>query len=345
MTAAKIIDRQMPERKTPRMLQILRFVLVAFPLMAGRVASTAEIPKMVITTGVDPGFSIFYVAIKAGILTKHGVDAELKTGPSGGAMVPLVISDQANAAMSAVLAGLNNHLVDANVVAVAQVNTYEHFYGIVSLKSIAAVKDLKGHKVGIARGTASEALWYAALNHFHLNPADYASSIVYVEPPEMLAAIERHDIDAYSSWEPWISRTLLAEPNTHLLLDNHGIMPDLAFIYMNRRWIEKNRDAAKKFMQGMVESAEFIRDKPKEMKEIVGNFVNLSPQLMDSIVPKLTFTLKLDQQSYDYAKIQVDQLKDRGRIKGDFGYGTFFYPDLLKEVAPARVDLPKEMPG
>lgn len=327
-------------------LPVLIAALIALAVtVAASGARARAIPKMVLATGVDPGFSHFYVAVKAGFLKKHGIHAELKTGPAGGAMVPLVISNQANAATAAALVGINNHVVDPDLVAVAQIVTYDHWFGIVARKSIKTLQDLKGHKIGITRGTASEAFWYAALKHFHLNPADFASGLVNVEAPEMVAAIARGDIDAFVNWEPWISRTLLAEPNTHLLMDNYGILQDAGFIYMNRKWIAKNRNTARRFMRAMLDATKFIHHHPRATKKIDGKLLHLSPQLMNALMPKLKFYLKLDRQSYDIVRFQVDQLKRRGRIKGNFGYDKFFDPELLRAVAPGRVKLPNNMPG
>jgi ABC-type nitrate/sulfonate/bicarbonate transport system substrate-binding protein len=313
----------------------------AAAVLASVAIGAAELPKMIIATGVDPSFAHFYVGVSADILKKNGVDAQLKTGPSGGAMVPLVISDQSNASMAASLPGLVNHLVDPDLVAVAQISVYEHFYGILATKEVKNLQDLKGRKVGITRATASEALWYGALKKFDL-PAPFAD-FVYVEPPEMLAAIERGDIVAFSSWEPWLSRTLLAVPNTQLLMDNHDVFLDAGFIYMNRRWIEKNKDTAVKFIRAMVESTDFIQQKPDETKKIVGDTVNIPPTLMTLIMPKVTYCAKLDRQSYDLIKIQVELLRQRGRVQGDFAYDKFIYPELLKAIDPSRVDLPKAM--
>ena len=304
-------------------------------------AHAADAPKVLIATGVDPGFAQFYVALQAGLFKKEGLDVELKTGPAGGAMVPLVIGNQANAAMSAVFAGLVNHLVDPNLVAVAQTNTYDHWYGIVTRSDITTIQALKGRKLGITRGTASEALWLAALKKAQLEPP-YAEP-VYIDPPEMLAAMERHDIDGFSNWEPWITRTLLAVPKTHLLMDNYGVLPDEAMIYMNRTWIEQNHATAVKFLRAIVEATAYVKSKPAQAKKLMGGFLHLPPQQMDAMLPKLTFTAKLDDETYQITKIQVDLLRQRGRLKGDFDYARWFYPDLLKEVDPSRVKLPAQM--
>src|SRR5258707_1327420 len=74
---------------------------------------------MVIATGVDPAFSQFYVAKEAGLFEKNGLDVTINTGPSGSAMVPFLINNQVQAAYGSDLAGVINHNVDNNVVAVA----------------------------------------------------------------------------------------------------------------------------------------------------------------------------------------------------------------------------------
>jgi NitT/TauT family transport system substrate-binding protein len=320
---------------------LTKVVLIALAALLPAGGRAADLPKMLIATGVDPGFAQFYIGVRAGLFKDAGVDVELKTGPAGGAMVPLVIGNQANAAMSAIFGGLVNHLVDPNVVAVAQVNTYDHWYGIVTTNDITTIQGLKGRKLGITRGTASEALWLAALKKSQLEPP--FADLVYIDPPEMVAAIERKDIDGYSNWEPWISRTLLAVPNTHLLMDNFGVLPDEAMIYMNRGWIEQNRATAVKFLRAIVAATAYVKDKPADAKLLLGKFLNLPPQQMDAMLPKLTFTTKLDSESYEIAKIQVEILRQRGRLKGEFDYSKWFYPDLLKEIDPARVSLPEKM--
>ena len=323
------------------MTTLARLLAIVLALFIGWGARAADMPKMLIATGVDPGFAQFYIATKLGLFKAAGVDVELKTGPAGGAMVPLVIGNQANAAMAAVFGGLVNHLIDPNLVAVAQTNTYDHWYGIVTKSDIASIQELKGRKLGITRGTASEALWLAALNKAQLEPP-YAEP-VYIDAPEMLAAIERGDIDGFVNWEPWISRTLQSVPNTKLLMDNYGVLPDEAMIYMDRTWIEQNPEAARNFLRAIIQATEYVKEKPDDAKKLMGSMLNLPPKMMDAMLPKLTFSTKLDHETYEITKIQVDLLRQRGRLKGEFNYTKWFYPDLLKAIDPTRVALPGQM--
>lgn len=314
-------------------------VVVALGLCASLPAQAAD--KMVIATGVDPGFSIFYVAKNAGILQKHGIDADLRTGPAGGAMIPLLISNASNASMSASFAGINNHIKDPNVVAVAQMLRYDRWYGIVAKNDVKSLADLKNRKVGVSIGNASESYWYDALKKNGLNPDEFKASMVNVEAPEMLAALQRGNIDAFSSWEPWLSRTVLAIPNTRVLIDDLGTTQDVGFIYMNRSWIEANRDLATRFMRAMNEANEFILKEPDKTKEIVGKMLNLPRNMLDAMWPKITFTLVLGKDAHLVTERTINQLVSQGKLKpGQFDMNKWFYPDLLRAVRPAAVELP-----
>lgn len=314
-------------------------------LLAGSFPAAAQgLTKMTIATGVDPGFAIFYVAKLGGFLERNGLDVDMRTGPSGGAMIPLLISGDSNASMSAALAGINNHLKDPNIVAVAQMLRYDRWYGIVAKNDIKSLADLKGKKVAVTLGNASESYWYDALKANNLNPEEFRSAMVNVEAPEMVAAIERGNVQAFSAWEPWLSRTVLNVPGTRVLMDNTGQVQDVGFIYMNRKWIEANRSTAARFMKAMKEANDFILTKPEEAKAIVGKLLNLPKPMLDAMWPKISFTLVLGPDAFSMTKRHVDQGVTAGRIKaGQFDYTKWFYPDLLRDTSPQAVTLPVTM--
>jgi ABC-type nitrate/sulfonate/bicarbonate transport system substrate-binding protein len=112
---------------------------------------------------------------------------------------------------------------------------------------------------------------------------------------------------------------------------------------MNRKWINANKEAAVRFARAMQEANDFIVSKPAETKKIVGAFLNLTPEMMEQMYPKLAYSFKLDTQSYEISKASVEVLAERGRIKGNFDYNQWFYPDLLKAVKPESMKLPDKM--
>ena len=127
-------------------------------------------------------------------------------------------------------------------------------------RDIESLDGLKGKKVAIARGIGSESFWNELVENRQLNAADY--KIVDVEAPEMLAALERGDIDSFVAWEPWPTRTLMAVKGSRILQDSNGIYNSVNFVYMNRGWIE-NKDTAEGFVRALIEANDLIgNDRP-----------------------------------------------------------------------------------
>src|SRR3954469_4928727 len=135
------------------MRKLLLAAIAAISL--GASSAHAQLTKMTIATGVDPAFSQFYVAKEGGLFEKNGLDVTINTGPSGSAMVPFLVNNQVNAAYGSDLAGVINHQIDNNVVAVADGTYLIRWTSLIS-RNIESLDGLKGKKVGIAKGTGSE---------------------------------------------------------------------------------------------------------------------------------------------------------------------------------------------
>jgi NitT/TauT family transport system substrate-binding protein len=318
----------------------LAALAVALALAASPAA--AQKAKMTIATGVDPSFSQFYVAKEAGIFDKNGLDVTINTGASGSAMVPFVINNQINAAYGSDLAGVVNHNVDANVVAVAD-GTYLLKWLSVVGKNVNSLADLKGKRVGVAKGTGSEIFWAGVIRKFNLTPADY--KIVDVEAPEMLAATERGDIDGFSAWEPWPTRTLATVKGTKILVDAEGIYNNRNYVYMNRGWIEQNRDAAERFVKSLCEANDVIqKDRPGATK-LVAKFLNMPIELTTELMPKVVYDMNWTDGSVHTIKDVVSLLTSQGKMKAPLDYSNYVYTDLLKKVRPEAVTITKLPPA
>ena len=318
---------------------VARFVLVlALVVAMAAGAATAQSPaRMVIATGVDPAFSQFYVAQEAGLFKKNGLDVQINTGPSGSGMVASLVGNQINAGYGAEQAGITAHTIDKNVVIVAEGTTLLRWFSIVGGKNVNSLDDLKGKRVGIAPGTGSEVFWLEVVKHLKLNRADY--TIVNVEAPEMVAALERGNLDGFAVWEPWPTRAIMSVKGAKIVRDSQGIFTGRNFIYMNRGWIEKNRDAAERFMTSIAEANDVINNHREDATQMVSKFLKLPPEITRELMPKLAFPLALTNDSVANVNIAMDQLIKMGKLKQPVDLREYVYPDLLRKVRPANVTL------
>jgi ABC-type nitrate/sulfonate/bicarbonate transport system substrate-binding protein len=292
--------------------------------------------KMTIATGVDPVFSAYYVAQEEGLFKKQGLDVRISTGPSGSAMVAFLVNGQIESAFGSEIAGIANHNLDPNVVVVAQAARLVRWIALVG-RNIDNLDQLKGKKVGVARGSGGEVFWLAMLDKLKLNAADY--TVVNVEAPEMIAALERGNIDAYAVWEPWVTRGLAAVKNTKVLRDQEGILEQGVFIYMNQGWIKKNPAPAEGFMRALVEATEIInKDRSRAAKDVSAFLKSLDPPMVEQLMTKLTYDMELSNASISMLRLAESQLKQQGKLTKPVDYGAFIYPDLLRKVQPGKVN-------
>jgi ABC-type nitrate/sulfonate/bicarbonate transport system substrate-binding protein len=310
--------------------------VVATFAIAGLDAGAQQRTKMTIATGVDPAFSQFYVAKEAGLFEKNGLDVTINTGPSGSAMVPFLINNQVNAAYGSDLAGVINHNVDSNVVAVADGTYLVKWLSVVG-RNVQSLDELKGKRIGIAKGTGSEIFWSRVLAKKNLQAADF--KIVDIEAPEMLAATERGDIDGFAVWEPWPTRTLQAVKGTKILQDAEGIYNNINFVYMNRGWIEQNRETAEKFMLSLVQANDLIgQDRPAAAR-MVAKFLKMPLELAIELMPKVEFDMTWTDRAVATIKVAEEQLAAQKKLKAPLDYTKYVYTDLLKKVRPDNVKI------
>jgi ABC-type nitrate/sulfonate/bicarbonate transport system substrate-binding protein len=303
----------------------------ALPLPA--FAQNAPI-RMTIATGVDPSFAPYYVAREGGFFQRNGLDVTVNTGPSGSAMIAFLVGNQINSAYGAEQAGVSAHLVDQNVVAVCEGTALLRWISVLG-RNVADMDALKGKRVGVARGTGSETFWLSVVAKLNLNPADY--TIVNVEAPEMVAALERGNIDAFAVWEPWPTRALRAISGTRILLSNEQIQIVRNYVYMNKGWAEGNMEATQRFMRSMVQAQEFCASNPAEAAQQVSRFLRLDRALVAELMTKVAYKMDLTSDSVANIQLAIDQLRGMNRLSREVTPAQVIWPGALQAVAPDRV--------
>jgi ABC-type nitrate/sulfonate/bicarbonate transport system substrate-binding protein len=314
---------------------MLRRSLLATPaLLAALPARAQGSVKLTIATGVDPSFSPFYVGKEGGFFERNGLDVTVNTGPSGSAMVAFLIGDQVNCAYGAEQAGVSAHVRDPNVVAVAEGTALLRWISVLG-RNIDSMDGLKGKKVGVARGTGSETFWLSVVDKLKLNPADY--TIVNVEAPEMVAALERGNIDAFAVWEPWPTRAMKAIPGTKILVNNEPIQIVRNFVYMNKAWAQANQEATARLMRSLIQATEFIEGNKDQAVQQVARFLRQDRALVAELMTKVGFRMNLTPDSVGNIQLAIDQLRGMGKLGRDVTPAEVIWPGALRMVAPDRV--------
>jgi ABC-type nitrate/sulfonate/bicarbonate transport system substrate-binding protein len=234
-----------------------------------------------------------------------------------------------------------NHNIDPKIVAVADGTVLIRWESVIS-RNAPDFASLKGKKIGVPKGTGAEIFWNGVMKKFNLTPSDY--TVVDIEAPEMVAALERGDINAFAVWEPWPTRALMSISGTKALANNEDIVQNRNFVYMNRGWIERNRDTATRFVRALCEANDLILSDRPAAAQMVAKFLNMPLTLATELMPKVGYDMYWHDESLHAIKDSEDLLRARGKMKAPLDYNDYVYTDLLKAVRPEAVRITKLPP-
>ena len=155
----------------------------------------------------------------------------------------------------------------------------------------------------------------------------------------MVAAIERGDIDAFATWEPWPTRALMNVKDTKILQDAEGIYNNINFVYMNRTWIEKNEDTAVRFIRALVEANDLIgKDRPAAAA-MVSKFLKMPIELARELMPKVEYNMTLTDRAVATIKISEEQLQRQGKLRRRSTTRAMSIPTCSRKCAPDNVKI------
>lgn len=206
-------------------------------------------------------------------------------------------------------------------------------------KGINSASDLKGKKVAVYRGTASD---FFMDSFFILNGIKSSDvEIVNMDPPTMVSAIEKGEIDAIVCWQPHILNTQLELGDNAIILPSENIYTASWLIIVMKDYAEKNPEVLEKFVRAIVKAENFIAGNREESIDIHSEESGLAREIIAALWDDVIFDLSLDQAL-------LTNLEDEARWAIKYGltdktevpnYLDYIYFDALEKVKPGAVTI------
>ncbi len=168
--------------------------------------------------------------------------------------------------------------------------------GIVSLKTIKSVEDLRGKKVATTRYTPSHWLLLYLLNQSGLTPDEKRTNetnLVFTnEAPLAAAAFRSKNVDAAVTWEPDLSGAVKArEADAHVLVSTSAATNVIADTLVARQEIvDKYPETVRDFIHGWFAGIEAMAKDPAGSNELVGKSLKLSGEDVSGMLSGLKLT-------------------------------------------------------
>jgi outer membrane protein OmpA-like peptidoglycan-associated protein/ABC-type amino acid transport substrate-binding protein len=168
--------------------------------------------------------------------------------------------------------------------------------GIVSLKTIKSVEDLKGKTIATTRYTPSHWLLLFLLSQSGLTPEDKkeidAKLVFTTEAPLAAAAFRSKKVDAAVTWEPDLSGAVKArEDDAHILVSTAAATNVIADCLVARQdLIDKAPETLRDFIAGWFEGIDEIAKNPAGSYDAVGKALKLSADDVSGMLSGLKLT-------------------------------------------------------
>jgi ABC-type nitrate/sulfonate/bicarbonate transport system substrate-binding protein len=298
-----------------------------------------------VTVGVAPtiDMALMIVAVKRGFLEKQGLRAQLKIFDSSPKAVEALVAQQADITANTEPPHLAARARGGKVVQVMTAYITGQTNGcVVNTSAIKKPDDFSGKTIGVQRGSGAnfQLAWF--LEH-HKIPMDKVT-IQFMAAPDQIAALARNDIQAFFSWEPFLTRAQESVPNAKIW--SRAVDDGLEFrgnVLMREEMARNDKETAVKVVKGLIEASDWMTANLRDAAK-VANEVLRAPS--DDEVYK---QIQIFKWPGDFRK----SVKEHELRIAEWGIGiglfpakdaralvdAIIYPDIIKAAAPGRTDM------
>jgi NitT/TauT family transport system substrate-binding protein len=164
--------------------------------------------------------------------------------------------------------------------------------------AIKTIKDLKGKKVGVTRGSIQELLLAAELAQNGLTSADAPGKdvqIIYLSYPDLNQALLGKNVDAIMQTEPQASQAINKKFGIEVLKPyDTPIGEPIRTLVMTEKFYKEHRPVAEKFMRCFVEATKTFIDNPAVAEKYV------TQTLFKGQITKVDFDDAIGNSPYNY---------------------------------------------
>lgn len=217
-----------------------------------------------------------YVALKTGIMARHGIDLRWQSFSTSSARMAAVMAGNVDIAGTGVVSALALMASGAKQFQlIATPNNFGRAEGVLVRDNVKSLNDLKGKKIGVTFASSAHVLLLDVLEQAKIN-ADKEVSIINLPATEILTAYRSNQIDAAVAWTPTFNR-VLSQPNTKMLLDDtafslyktYKMTPGPDVLLTRAAFGKSNPVAVNAFLQAIFEANVFMTQKPEEAAKIL----------------------------------------------------------------------------
>ena len=316
----------------------------------------AELPRLDVVIGNNFGHLPMFIGAEKGYFAAHGVDARMLVVDTGTDMVNAMhdgraqIGDMSTTTyLKAVHAGELFKVIGLIMNDATRDNADDPL-AIVTKKGRGIEKgklsDLKGKKIGLARGQTSDEYFKMVLRRAKMKYEELTIENIWSQFG-LAPALAEGKVDAVVSWEPYVTQVLTQVPESYEVIRGGQHMSYVMVATAHGPTVESKPELVKAIAAGLAQSSHFTRNHPDEAVEIFAKWV---PGTDVAIGKKAIRNIKYDPRlsanvlrAFENAEDEVlmNTLKGAPRLDVPSLFRPQFMQEVEKEHPDYFADLPK----
>jgi sulfonate transport system substrate-binding protein len=296
-----------------------------------------------ITIGVEqsPLLALMMIAEDQGFFSQQGVNVKVKYYASGKLALDGMFAKEVELATPAETPIVFSSFERIHFSIIATIGFSDNDPKIVARKDRGIQKpgDLRGKRIATQKASAVHFFLHSFLIINGLSEKNVTLS--FKHPDELVPALAKGEIDAFSMREPYISRakTLLRE--NIILFEKPGLHLKTYNLVGFNTFIKDRPQAVKSVLKALIKSEELAKKYPKHAQRIVSNKTGLKESEIAGIWPDLRFEVALEQSLLTSLENEArwvirNKLTDGKKVPN---YLNFIYLDTLEAVKPRGVTI------
>jgi ABC-type nitrate/sulfonate/bicarbonate transport systems, periplasmic components len=282
----------------------------------------------------------FRLAEEKGLFDKYGIDAEISNFPYGIDTLNALLVGRADTGTAADYALLNSlNKGDFKVASALSRETPESATSTVVIAKgddIKTPQDLKGKKLGVAKGTVFEYVWAKYLESIGVAESD-VKFVPYSSPDEAMVGLQKGQMDAVLGSGVFIDK-FLGINGTKKIGDLADAGTDItAYFAVTSDFLKKNPDAVGGILKALDEAIAYIPGHEEELAEIAFKELKLPKDGVLKTIDQQGYAVGFSQEDYDHLKSMKQFIVDKGILKDDYDLNAKLDLEPAKQALPNLV--------
>ncbi|WP_248927061.1 aliphatic sulfonate ABC transporter substrate-binding protein [Paenibacillus hamazuiensis] len=193
--------------------------------------------------------------------------------------------------------------VDFKAIAVTSDGKTGNFIVIPKNSPIKELKDLKGKKIAVAKGSSAYNFLYMAIDRAGLKGSDVKE--IQLQPDEARPALDSGAVDAWSIWEPYAT-TAVFQTGAKILVSGQDLNINApSFLIARTKFLQDHPDLAVVFLKAYEEARKYYTGHFDEVAEELSKSQKLDRAIVDQVLKNSSPILS--PATPEYAKAHQEQ--------------------------------------